>query len=57
MAALEHVERMEATFDAAVMYALQAVGKADLVLKETQKNAMMALFRGEDVLWLPTEVH
>ena len=46
MAALE---KIEATFDADVTYALQAVGKADLVLKEPQLNAMMALFRGEDV--------
>ena len=54
MAALE-LERMDATFDAAMTYALQAVGKVDLVLKEPQKNAMKALFNGEDVfLWLPT---
>ena len=45
MAALE-LERMDATFDGAMTYALQAVGKVDLVLKEPQKNAMKALFNG-----------
>ena len=50
MAGLEHVKRMEDTFDTVVMYTLQAVEKADLVLKEPQENAMIAeCFSGKSI--------
>ena len=48
MAALE-LERMDATFDAAMTYALQAVGKVHLVLKEECHEGSFQWF-----LWLPT---
>ena len=42
-------------FEEALTYALQAIGRGDIRLKEAQKDALKCLFRGEDVfLWLPT---
>lgn len=45
----------ERDFEAALTYALKAIGKDDLVLKKEQRDAMATVYRGEDVfLWLPT---
>ena len=45
----------DGVFEQALTYALRAIGKGDIQLKEAQKNALRCLFRGEDVfLWLPT---
>ena len=44
----------ERDFEAALTYALKALGN-DLALKREQKDAMVTVFRGEDVfLRLPT---